>query len=265
MSEPETETPSETEAPNPAPPGEGGGDEPEQGDEGSDDDEDAATTEPEPDPEPDESDAQPAPPLTPQPAGRHMTPEALEKRAKSAETRFATYARGVRGLYEDEAENLLDCPLCPTFHKGMVDARFAGMLPEDVADAVRYYLGVAREKVYKLSRTHTMCGECDGEGKVQTGSHVPGHAAITCTNCKGYGYMPPPASTQTIAPNGTVQVSPEAITEALQSQEDVDEWGEPRILPDGRENPNFGRMPNRKILVEPYGVTANLNAHSVAA
>ena len=45
----------------------------------------------------------------------------------------------------------------------------------------------------------------------------------------------------------------------------MDEWGEPMILPDGRENPNYGRMPHRKMLVEPYGVTANLRAEPVEA
>jgi hypothetical protein len=43
-------------------------------------------------------------------------------------------------------------------------------------------------------------------------------------------------------------------------QPDVDEWQEPRILPDGRENPNYGMMPHRKMLVEPWGVTAGLRA-----
>ena len=35
---------------------------------------------------------------------------------------------------------------------------------------------------------------------------------------------------------------------------------EPRILPDGRQNPNFGKWPQYKIQVAPYGVTAGLNA-----
>jgi hypothetical protein len=49
---------------------------------------------------------------------------------------------------------------------------------------------------------------------------------------------------------------------ATMAYDEVDEWDEPRILPDGRENPNFGKMPNRKIPVEPWGVTAGLNAMS---
>lgn len=213
------------------------GDEPEQGDE-------------------DEQPEQPQPQAPPQPG---QTPEALERRARSAETRFATYARAIRGLYEDEAENLLDCPLCPTFHKGMIDARFAGQLPEDVVDAVKFYLGFAREQGYESSTLHQACAQCGGKGKVKTGSTVPGHETISCPDCKGYGYMPPPAATQ----GNVVKLVPEQAQETndqvLQSPDDTDEWGEPRILPDGRENPNFGRMPNRKVLVEPYGVTAGMN------
>ena len=58
--------------------------------------------------------------------------------------------------------------------------------------------------------------------------------------------------------------APDPLT-AVGDQADVDEWGEPMILPDGRENPNYGRMPHRKILVEPYGMTANLRAEPVEA
>lgn len=243
MSEPVPEEQEQIEEQEPETDEPGEGDEPEQGDEADEEDAPAAP---------------PAPPPGP-------TPESLEKRARSAETRFATYARGVRSLYEDEAENLLDCPLCPTFHKGMIDARFAGHLPEDVVDAVKFYLGFAREQEYAADPGTSACSTCQGKGKTKTGSTVPGQETRTCQACRGYGYTPPPTTTQT-STNGVTNTSVDQIAEAvLQTSEDRDEWGEPRILPDGRENPNFGKMPNRKIPVEPYGVTANLSPMDAAA
>lgn len=212
----------------------------------------------------DEQEDEPAstPEDAPQPAQHGLTPEGLEKRARSAEKRFETYERGILGLYEEEAERLVRCPLCPDQHKGLVHLDHAGLVPQDIADAVKMYLGIAREQNYEPSHTHRTCEECEGKGKVATGSQVPGHETILCPDCGGRGYVGPPAPA---AAPLTAVTGPSVLgleVEPTQAREDVDEWGEPRILPDGRENPNFGRMPNRKILVEPWGQTAGLNALS---
>lgn len=194
-----------------------------------------------------------------------LTPEQFEKRARSAETRFKTYAAGITKLFEEDAVHLTPCPLCPDQHKGFVDVRYAGMVPKEIQDAVRMFFGIAREQDYAHSQVHRTCPQCEGKGKVSTGSTVPDHATVTCPDCGGRGYIGP----QSAAPaNGHVVTGPTVLGLELpetQAREDVDEWNEPRILPDGRENPNFGKMPNRKILVEPWGVTAGLNALSGAA
>lgn len=243
MSEQVTEPPEPGEAPEPE---EGTphepGEEPEHGDE------------PEPEPEPE-----------PEAEVEGLTPEALDRRASQIEQAFKRFASKVSELYGDEAVRLLPCPLCPDQHKGFVHLDFAGRVPQEVVDATKLYLGIAREQDYESDPGTNACQVCAGKGKVKTGSTVPGHEVRTCPSCKGYGYSPPPTATQTTNGAESMPVSAEAVTEALQSQEDVDEWGEPRILPDGRENPNFGKMPNRKVLVEPYGITANLTALDVTA
>ena len=203
------------------------------------------------------------PPAEPaQPAS--MSPEQFEKRATSAETRFKTYASAIGKLYEEDAQYLTPCPLCPDQHKGFVDVRHAGRVPKEIQDAIRMYFGIAREQDYAHSQVHRTCPQCEGKGKVATGSNVPEHATVICPDCGGRGYVGP----QTVAAtNGHAVTGPTVLGLELpetQARDDVDEWNEPRILPDGRENPNFGRMPNRKILVEPYGVTAGLNALSGA-
>lgn len=203
-------------------------------------------------PEPDETPAPQAPPPS-------ETPEALEKRAKSGEQRFQRYGRGIEELYEGTSTRLVGCPLCPDQHKGFVDLNFAGRIPEEVQANVKMYLGLAREIEYKPSRKYHTCAECEGEGKVDTGSHVATQKTISCDECNGRGYVPPPGPAPQNGLTGPTTYTPEQLEQFVQARDDVDEWNEPRILPDGRENPNFGRMPNRKILVEPWGVTAGLN------
>lgn len=238
MSEVETETPDEAQEP--------------AGEPESPDEPDGAD---EPDEEPDEPQEAAQ---TPVPVG--LTPELLEKRSRSAEKRFETYERGIRGLYDEEAANFLPCPLCPSDHKGLVDVRFAGRIPDEIEADVKAYLGLARPVELRQSTRTRECPSCGGEGDVLSGSKKATQKIKPCEDCKGYGFVPPPGEAQGNGMTGPTQFSPETLERVLQEPDDRDEWGEPRILPDGRENPNFGRMPNRKVLVDPWGVTAGLSA-----
>lgn len=192
----------------------------------------------------------------------HLTPEALEKRAKRIETSFKTYTKAVERNYEDEFQYLAECPLCPDNHKGYVDLRSAGYVPQEVQDAVRMYFGVMREQDYAHSPTMHTCPDCEGKGKVATGSTVPEFVTVQCQRCGARGFIGDqlpefPVNGQVTGPTVYQPERP-----ATQAYDETDEWDEPRILPDGRENPNFGKMPNRKIAVEPWGTTAGLNAMS---
>lgn len=191
-----------------------------------------------------------------------VTPEDLDKANKQSITRFKVYANSITGYYEGLPVTLFECPLCPDQHKGFVDMRQAGRIPQEIQDAVRGYFGIAREQNYAHTSLYHTCETCEGKGKVATGSTVPEHQTVICPACGGRGYESlerqgvPVASVLT----GPTVYTPEAP--ATQAYDEVDEWDEPRILPDGRENPNFGKMPNRKIPVEPWGQTAGLNALS---
>lgn len=188
------------------------------------------------------------------------TPESIEKRSRSAEQRFARYGKGIEELYADTEARLYECPLCPSQHKGYVDLNFAGLIPDEIADAVKGYLGMARPIAYKPSPRYRTCPECDGEGKVATGSHVPDKQTAQCEGCQGRGYESTTGQPISNGHTGLTGPTVENFEQAFTSNDEVDSWGEPRLLPDGRENPNFGRMPNHKVLVEPWGVTANLTA-----
>ena len=188
-------------------------------------------------------------------------PEAqAEKIMRDATNDWERFKKRTVERWQGEGEYLRDCPLCFDQHKGLVDLRHAGHYPQEIVDAVMGFLGLARERAYKQSGKHQTCSFCDGEGKVQTGSHVPGKTTVDCPECRGYGYTPPPGHALATATshNGEVIDAPNPVDDLEHGE--YDEFDEPRILPDGRENPNFGRRPAYKVPVEPWGVTAGLRA-----
>ena len=197
---------------------------------------------------------------TPEPEPQGWSEQDAEAVFKKIEAANKTYTRKVGEAFGEEAVDLLPCPVCADTVPGFVNKHQVGQFPDDIRRQVMRFLGFATEQEYEASQTVTACKPCKGKGKVTTGSTVAGHETITCPSCKGYGYVPPP----TAVTNGNVgaEVVPFAPTPAapVAPQEDVDEWGESLILPDGRENPNYGKMPHRKILVEPWGITAGLRA-----
>jgi hypothetical protein len=227
-------------------------------------------SEPEPEPEPTPEEEEPEEPAeppveaTPEPQAG-PTPEELDKRRTKGQQAFGRYSRSLEGVYEDEFEELYECPLCPSVHKGYVNIHDAGRVPDEYARAVMKFLGYTPEVEYKQSPAHRGCDICGGHGKVLTGGKVPGKERTTCPNCQGHGYLPPPSGPL----NGpaSTEEGRAAAAEVLadfESQE-VDNFGEPRILPDGRENPNYGKWPQYKVPVEPWGVTAGLTAQDAPA
>ena len=197
----------------------------------------------------------------PEPEGR-VEDVQMEERAKKIGRSFGTYSRKVQEVMEEDALELLPCPLCPEMHPGFVHKADAGRVPEDVKEVVLMYLGFQREQDYEPDPQTQTCRTCKGKGKTATGSSVPGRETRACPTCNGSGAE---GLDVALIPTGANGHTDEAFTLAGPNEAGVveaDNWGEPRILPDGRENPNFGRQPQFKVLVEPYGVTANLTAMS---
>lgn len=218
-------------------------------------------------PEPDENDDdddddEPEAQVAPEPQPSGISLDEREKRSRKIEQSFQTYAASVARNHPEYESDLIPCLLCPPAHPGFLNIHDAGRVPREVTDAVQAFLGFAREIDYAPAPDTRTCGTCNGEGKVDSGSHVPEHRTRTCPTCIGYGYEPPPGGVQ----NGARALAPSdaavAATVPAGPPADVDEWGEPRILPDGRSNPNYGRMPVHKVAVEPWGATAGLTAQN---
>lgn len=208
---------------------------------------------------------------TPEPAEAENAAQAMsdierEKAYKRVEQSYNTYVRAVGKNLEEDANDLIPCLLCSsTPHPAFLNTNSAGRVPAEIVDGVKLYLGFAREVEYRQSSQHRTCDLCDGEGQVNTGSHVAQWKSLPCPACKGYGFVPPPGQPV----NGAdAQANVETFTLSnppIPSLVDTDPSGEPRLLPDGRENPNFGKWPQFKVAVPPWGVTANLTAQDAVA
>ena len=208
---------------------------------------------------------EPTEPETASPPEQHSDEERHKMFAK-IDGSFNTYKRAVERNLEDELPDWLFCPLCGSGAvPGYVNRHDLGRVPEDVQANVQMFLGFARETEYAAAPGISSCTDCGGLGKVSTGSKVAEHMTITCPRCKGYGYTPPPGFTTNQPANNGDAV--QAISEALSDLDtpERDNWGEPRILPDGTLNGNFGKMPQFKTIHPVYGVTANLSPEELVS
>lgn len=191
-----------------------------------------APTEPEPEPEP-----EPA-----QPSSYARTQE-QDKALTSEQKRHTERVSKILG---DEATEVIVCPFCNPELQGFL---YPGDLdhPRDEIHAKMIdVLRPAPSVEYVQDAETQTCERCRGEGQTLTGSNVPNYRTKVCSACNGFGYLPPPGS----ASNGNVPHEPArelvAVAHGEQAQDETDAFGSPRLLNDGRENPNYGRMPQYK-------------------
>lgn len=217
--------------------------EPDEAEQGEDEEDPAA------EPEPIEA-SQPEPPQD----------EDRERLAKSLSTRYESYKKSMIDKLGDESPEWMVCPLCTSsMAPGFVNVHDFGNVPEEIRTNVNTYFGLARETEYPSARGINVCDDCSGLGKVATGSRVAEHMTITCPTCKGYGYTPPPGASglHSVAVGNGSHENAEALADLDQPERDA--WGEPKVLPDGTLNGNYGKMPQFKSVHPVYGVTANLS------
>jgi hypothetical protein len=188
------------------------------------------------------------------------TPEAVERGFRAVKQSWGTYKSSVARNLDFMAEQLLECPMCNPQVPGHVNVNDAGHYPPEIIGPIKAFLGFSQEVDYEQDTDTRTCPKCGGLGEVKTGSQIPENSHHRCNNCMGYGFVPPPGGDQPpITRTGEV-LAPSGESAAPLDQNEIDPTGEPKILPDGRPNPNFGKWPQFKILVPPYGITANLTA-----
>jgi hypothetical protein len=204
----------------------------------------------------------PTPDAEPEPEPEQSSADDIEweARFRKIEQSFSTYSRAVERNLADDATDFIRCPLCLGATPGFVNRHAAGRIPAEQADVVKKFLGLARPVDYPASSQHRQCDSCKGLGKVATGSQVPGKEIIMCGVCSGNGFTGPEPRVPAAATNGSDGVTGPTVYAEPTEPPDYDEWQQPRLLPSGHDNPNFGRMPNHWIKVEPWGDTRGLTA-----
>jgi hypothetical protein len=195
-------------------------------------------TEP-PEPEPDEPEALAA--VEPEP--EQVVDEATFKKVDQAGT---TYRNRVAALLGDAILGFSPCPLCADGIMGHIppleDAQPSSELQARLLDVLRTPV----EPHYLSAPNGRKCETCDGWGVVLTGSRKAGRERAECPICKGNGFV---SHGVLAAPqNGDAPplalVSPEDESPLVVGDADI--WGSPKVLPDGQENPNYGKMPQYK-------------------
>jgi hypothetical protein len=212
--------------------------------------------------QPEDPDAAPAPPPVEEPAEDGDQDEGEQEGEQEPEqpSEPSSYARTVEQdkklsaetkrhtsriseILGEEATELLTCPVCdPDLQGFMYEAQIL-QADTPVREAVRTALTPTNEVEYEQDPTTAECTTCRGEGRTATGSKNPRYKLQDCSRCKGYGYVPPPGAllNGTVSHEETRELVPAGGHEPI--YEDVDNWGHPRLLNDGRENPNYGRQP----------------------
>jgi hypothetical protein len=177
---------------------------------------------------------------------RVATAEELEAQRAKLQRSATNWRNRVSDVLGEDAQHLVPCELCepdiPGFH---FPAEM--MIPETELDARLIAALIGSDGPdYPEASDVSRCETCAGYGNVRTGSRVAGRETKTCSTCVGYGYVPPPSLDRNgPAPAGQ---APELVAVGASPglMDDHDAWNSPRLLPDGRENPNYGKMPQYK-------------------
>jgi hypothetical protein len=204
--------------------------------------------EPEPDTEPEVPFEEPEPPTEPEQQG--PSEAELDKMSKQLERSATTWRNRVSEVLGEMAQALVPCELCdpnlPGFHYPAEMEQ-----PRDpIHAALLEVLKNPAAPEYGQAQHVRQCSNCGGWGKVKSGSRVAGKELVVCPTCKGNGFQGDAAIQQqpTFAAqpqNGEVEVEFPQDVQPLVT-EDTDIWGSPRLLDDGQENPNYGKMPQYK-------------------
>jgi hypothetical protein len=175
-----------------------------------------------------------------------MSMEEVEKVLTKLSTSANTWRRRVAELLGDEAANLVPCELCepdiPGFHWPAEVLQPRDDLHAHLLDVLR----TPDAPDYSQAQHVRRCQLCDGWGVVLSGSRVAGKGQVKCQMCKGNGFVGDaivPSEAPSEPSNGEVEF-PDDTGPLVTGDADV--WGSPRILDDGQENPNYGKMPQYK-------------------
>lgn len=185
-----------------------------------------------------QSDAEPEPEAL-APSEQEVWDDRLAKLAKP----WAVWAGKVTAVCEEDAQYLVECPLCADLVHGFVDVRTAGRQHETVKRGIQDFLGIQQEADYNFDPDCIECPRCGGRGETRTHSKVPLQAKRVCKECRGAGFIDKAGGVANGGGYDLAPVTAAVSTENLAPEGESDPFGHPRLLPDGMPNPNYGKFP----------------------
>lgn len=182
----------------------------------------------------------------PEPEARGLTEAEIEKQYKALEREQTRHTANVSKIMGDEAVELIVCPLCEPELGGFLRMESLDHPRDEMHEAMIGVLKKPPQVEYRNAPHAVTCIDCDGLGKVLSGSRVAGQELIVCPICKGSGYR---VAGESEARGLGITPASEYVPSGLPHEpleEERDEFGSPAVLPDGRENPNYGKTMRHK-------------------
>ena len=110
-----------------------------------------------------------------------------DAKAKKLGQVAAHTAKRYHDILGDGLDGFVMCPLCAPWFPGI---RLPVMPDYETVSAVKVAIGEDPDPPLKQDIHSIVCSDCDGLGKVLTGSRVPGNASAQCIACNGTGWQP---------------------------------------------------------------------------
>lgn len=157
----------------------------------------------------------------------------VDAQAKKLDRATDTYSKKVVEILGDDLSGFIGCELCEPFYPGL---RLPVPLKADQLATLRVLIGLPALANFAQDRYSKVCDDCNGLGKVLTGSNVEQYRTVQCLGCRGKGWVPvgDERRVQAIAQPDEPAPVLEGETEA---SPDVDPWGRPK------GDPDYGRLP----------------------
>jgi hypothetical protein len=172
-------------------------------------------------------------------AAAQMSEREFERAAKKLDAAAKRWRAQVAEFVEATGQSLIanetDLDFCP----GYVFHPQVRPLDEEQAQFARVLLGDPIEPAFVQDLLSHACEDCEGWGRVKTGSKVAGRTVIDCPRCKGAGFISqrPPDEVRPTSVNGGGEPANVVLSEQEQAGEDA--WGTPRSHPDWGKAPQY--------------------------
>ena len=117
-----------------------------------------------------------------------ITPEEIEARYKKLDQLRDHVAKRVGIILEEDANDLIPCPLCATVAPGWFYPPKIAPLADGQVEALQLLLGIRDESELIEHDAFHRCEKCNGKGRVKTGSDRLEFRYADCPTCAALGY-----------------------------------------------------------------------------